>query len=280
MTLQPSREWTIPGRGGIELFARTWLPEGKPRDTLVIAHGYGEHGGRYGNVVGRLVPLGFAVYAIDHRGHGKSGGKRAIIDRMAWVIDDLHGLVDQVRREQSGGRVKLLGHSMGGAVAFGYALRFPQDLSGLILSGPAIGGVVPKLQRVILRVMSALAPGAGTIALPPEAICRDPAVVAAYVADPLVTTGKVPARTVGEMIAAAGSYRSHAGAMQVPVLIQHGTADALIPVDANRDIYAAIGAGDKTIKTYEVLSHEIYNEPEREEVLDDLVAWLDLHPAA
>ena len=278
MTLPPTREWTLPGRGGIELFARAWLPAGEPRDTVVIAHGYAEHSGRYGNVVDKLVPRGFAIYAIDHRGHGKSGGARGGIDRMEWVIEDLHGLVAEARAEQGGRKVKLLGHSMGGAVAYGYALHFPDNLSGLILSGPAIGGMVPGAQRMILRILSALVPRAGTIELPAEYICRDPAVVAAYTSDPLVTVGKVPARTIGEMTAAAGRYRGQAPAMRVPVLIQHGGQDLLITPDGNREIYAAIGAPDKTVTIYPGLYHEIYNEPERDRVLDDLVAWLEAHP--
>ena len=278
MTLPPSREWTLPGRGGVELFVRAWLPEAQPRDTVVIAHGYAEHSGRYGNVVDKLVPHGFAIYAIDHRGHGRSGGARGGIDRMDWVVEDLHGLVAKARAEQGGRKVKLLGHSMGGAVAFGYALRYPDDLSGLVLSGPAIGGIVSGVQRLILRILSALAPKVGTIELPAEYICRDPAVVAAYTSDPLVSLGKVPARTVGEMTAAARRYRGRASAMRVPVLVQHGGHDLLITPDNNREIYAAIGAPDTPVTIYPDFYHEIYNEPERDRVLDDLVAWLEAHP--
>jgi len=276
-------DWRLAGHGGVELQAQGWLPEsdigGEVRDVIAIAHGYAEHGGRYGNLVERLVPLGYALYALDHRGHGRSGGSRALVDRMAWVIEDFHRFVAEVRGRHGGRRVKLLGHSMGGNVAFGYALRWPEDLSGLVLSGPAIGGLVPGFQRLMLRLMSALAPNAGTIALPPGAVSRDPAVVAAYVADPLVTVGKMPARTVAEMVAAAGRYREAAPAMKVPVLIQHGEADSLVPLAGNRAIFDAIGAADKTVITYPGLYHEIYNEPEKEAVIGDLVRWLEAHPA-
>ena len=279
MTALQPQEWELAGQGGVRLFARSWLPEGSARDVVVIAHGYAEHGGRYGNVVGRLVPLGYAVHAIDHRGHGRSGGRRALIDRMARVWADLDAFVDAVRGRHGGAKIKLLGHSMGGSIAFGYALRHPEKLTGLILSGPAMGGLVPPLQRLILGALAALAPGLGTLELPAETISRDPEVVAAYLRDPLVTLGKVPARTAAELVAAASSYPRRAHEMRLPILIQHGGQDIPVPPADNAALYAAIGSSDKTIRIYDGLYHEIYNEPEREAVLDDLVAWLAAHPA-
>ncbi|GGD89876.1 monoacylglycerol lipase [Tsuneonella deserti] len=273
-------DWRLTGQRGVELFAQGWLPDGPVRDVIVIAHGYAEHGGRYGNLVERLVPGGYALYAIDHRGHGRSGGKRALVDRMAWVIEDLHKFIGEVRERHDGQLVKLLGHSMGGNVAFGYALRWPEDLSGLILSGPLIGGTAPAAQRLVVKLLSAVAPGLGTVALPPEAVSRDPEVVKAYEADPLVTVGKVPARTAHELFAPLPGYLERAPGMQVPVLIQHGEADALVPLAGARPTIDAIGAPDKTVITYPGLYHEIYNEPEKDAVIGDLARWLEAHPAA
>ncbi|QDM40348.1 alpha/beta hydrolase [Altererythrobacter sp. TH136] len=272
-------DWRLTGHGGVELFAQGWLPEGPVRDVIAIAHGFAEHGGRYGNLVERLVPHGYALYALDHRGHGRSGGKRALVDRMAWVIEDFHKFVSEVRARHGGQRIKLLGHSMGGNVAFGYALRWPEDLSGLILSGPLIGGSAPAGQRLIVKLLSAIAPGLGTVALPPEAVSRDPAVVKAYAADPLVTIGKVPARTAHELFAPLPGYLARAPGMKVPVLIQHGEADALVPLKGARPTIDAIGASDKTVITYPGLFHEIYNEPEKDAVIGDLTRWLEAHPA-
>ena len=167
---------------------------------------------------------------------------------------------------------------MGGNVAFGYALRWPEDLSGLILSGPLIGGSMPASQRLVLSVLSAIAPGTGMIALPPEGVSRDPAVVEAYVSDPLVTTGKVAARTAHEMFTAVAGYRDAAPRMKVPVLIQHGEADALVPIAGMREVAPKIGASDKTVIEYPRLFHEIYNEPEKDTVIADLAAWLEAHP--
>jgi len=273
-------EWTLTGHGGVVLQAQAWLPEGDPKDVIALAHGYAEHGGRYGNLVERLVPLGYALYALDHRGHGRSGGKRALVDRMAWVIEDFHEFVGALRARHGGQRVKLLGHSMGGNVAFGYALRWPEDLSGLILSGPLIGGRVPGAQRLAMRLFAAIAPSMGTVSLRPEAVSRDPAVVAAYKADPLVTVGKVPARTAHELFAPLPAYLQGAPHMMVPVLVQHGEADALVPLAGARPTIDAIGASDKTVITYPGLFHEIYNEPEKDAVIGDLIRWLEAHPAS
>ena len=269
--------WHLTGHGGVKLFAQGWLPEGEPRDVIVIAHGYAEHGGRYGNLVERLVPQGYALYAIDHRGHGQSGGKRALVDRMDWVIEDFHKFVAEVRARHGGQKIKLLGHSMGGNVAFGYALRWPDDLSGLILSGPLIGGSAPAAQRLVVKLLSAIAPTLGTVDLPPGAVSRDPQVVDDYLNDILVTIGKVPARTAHELFAPLPGYLKRAPEMKVPVLIQHGEADALVPLAGARPTIDAIGASDKTVITYPGLFHEIYNEPEKDAVIGDLARWLEAH---
>jgi alpha-beta hydrolase superfamily lysophospholipase len=217
---------------------------------------------------------------MDHRGHGRSGGKRALVDRIAWVIEDLHEFMGEVRARHDSQRVKLLGHSMGGSIAFGYALRWPDDLSGLILSGPLIGGNAPAAQRLAVKLLSAIAPNLGTVALPPEAVSRDPEVVAAYAADPLVTVGKVPARTAHELFAPLPGYLARAPQMRVPVLIQHGEADSLVPLADARPTIDAIGASDKTVITYPGLFHEIYNEPEKDTVIGDLAGWLEARRAA
>ena len=271
-------EWSLTGHGGIALHAQGWLPENEPRDVIAMSHGYAEHGGRYGNLVDRLVPLGFAVYAMDHRGHGKSGGPRAFVDRMSHVIEDFHGFVGAVRARHGGRPIKLVGHSMGGNVAFGYALRWPEDLTGLALSGPLIGGSVPAAQRLVLSVVSAIAPRTGMIELPAEAVSRDPAVVKAYVDDPLVTNAKVSARTAHEMFTSVAGYRDKAPTMMVPVLIQHGEADSLVPLAGMRPVAEILGAADKTVITYPGLYHEIFNEPEKDAVIGDLIAWLEAHP--
>ena len=268
-------EFTFTGAGGVQIFATSWLPEGPPRDHLVLTHGYGEHLGRYHAVAEFLTGAGYAVHALDHRGHGKSGGARAVIDSFANADVDIDQLVDKVRSDSGLQQVKLVGHSMGGSLALNYALNHPEKLSGLVLSGPAIGGGLPKLQSLLLALISRIAPGLGMIQLDADAVSRDPQVVAAYKADPLVFHGKVPARTAREMMHAVTTYPPRVGVMKVPCLLMHGSADTLVRAEDAQPVFDAIASPDKTVRIFDGLYHEIFNEPERLEVLGIVKNWLD-----
>jgi alpha-beta hydrolase superfamily lysophospholipase len=273
-------EFTFTGAGGVPIFATSWLPEGAPRDHLVLAHGYAEHLGRYRAVAKVFTDAGYAVHALDHRGHGKSGGTRAVIDSFANADADIDQLVDRVRRESGFARIKLVGHSMGGSLALNYALNHPEKLSGLVLSGPAIGGGLPKVQALLLSLISRIAPALGMIQLDAEAVSRDPQVVADYKADPLVFLGKVPARTAREMMHAISTYPARVGSMQLPCLLMHGSADSLVLAKDAQPVFDAIASPDKTVRIFDGLYHEIFNEPERLEVLGIVKDWLDARPPA
>jgi acylglycerol lipase len=263
------------GVGGLDIYRQSWTPAGEPAGIVVIAHGAGEHSGRYRHVAARLVAEGMAVHALDHRGHGRSGGPRALIDRMASAVTDLDALVVQAQGEQPGRPVFLLGHSMGGTVALCYALEHQDRLSGLILSGPlAALDAAPAPMRVLSRVLSALTPRLPLIAVDPSLISRDPAVVEAYVQDPLVHHGKLPARTVAELARAIESFPQSVRAITVPTLIMYGTEDRLCPPRGSVMLSERIGAADRTLTAYEGLYHEILNEPEQARVLDELAVWL------
>jgi alpha-beta hydrolase superfamily lysophospholipase len=236
----------------------------------VLAHGASEHSDRYGHVAARLVAEGYALYAIEHRGHGRSAGPRALIDRMDNAVADLDSLV-----ALAGGSVFLIGHSMGGTVALAYALRHQDRLRGLILSGPlAAVEAAPPHMRIAARVLSALTPRLPLVDIDAALISRDPAVVQAYETDPLVYHGKLPVRTVAELARAIEAFPDAVPAITVPTLIMYGTADGLCPPEGSLMLSERIGATDKTLLAYEGLYHEIFNEPEQERVLDDLCAWL------
>jgi acylglycerol lipase len=272
----PHREGHLDGQRGARIYWQAWAPP-TPRAVVVIAHGASEHGGRYGYVVDRLVPDGFAVYAIDHRGHGRSDGRRAQLGRMAYVVEDLDALVRQAAGEHAGLPVFLLGHSMGGCVAIAYALRHQDRLAGLALSAPlaALEAASPPL-RVIARVLSTLAPNLGLYQVEAKAVSRDPAEVAAYDSDPLVYRGKLPARTLQELADTIGGFPDDAPRITIPLLVMIPTADQLVPPAGGRMVYERAGSADKTLEEYEGFFHELFNEPagERDRPLGDLADWL------
>jgi acylglycerol lipase len=244
-----------------------------------VAHGASEHSGRYAHVAARLVAEGYAVCAIEHRGHGRSAGPRALIDRMDNAVADLDSLVTLAGG--AAGSVFLIGHSMGGTVALAYALRHQDRLRGLILSGPlAALEAAPPHMRLAARVLSALTPRLPLVDVDASLICRDPAVVQAYEADPLVYHGKLPVRTVAELARSIEGFPDAVGAITVPTLIMYGTADRLCPPEGSLMLSERIGATDKTLLAYDGLYHEVFNEPEQERVLDDLCAWLAARVAA
>ena len=271
------REMQFPGCHETTLRAQAWLPERGPRAVIVISHGLAEHGGRYQGLAERLVSEGYAVYALDHRGHGRSDGRRANIDRFDYLVSDLGTFIGRAQREHPGAQAILIGHSMGGAIALAAALRYFGSLRGLVLSAPALaaGEAVPALKLLMIKVLSVIAPNTGALTLPAAAISRDAAVVRAYEDDPLVHRGPIPARTLAELLLAMKTLQARAHELRLPVLVQHGTADSLVPIAAVHPIYQHLGnSTSRTLHAYEGLFHEVYNEPERERVIGDLLTWL------
>jgi alpha-beta hydrolase superfamily lysophospholipase len=265
------------GAGGGALYVQSWLPAADARAALVLLHGLAEHSGRYAELTGRLVDRGLAVYALDHRGHGRSAGPRANVGRFDWLVADAVARIERARAEQPGRPLVLLGHSMGGAVALATALARPDLVGALALSAPAVGAdpAVPRLRLALAQLLSAVAPSVGVLRLPSDALSRDPRVGADYDRDPLVFRGAVPARSLVELLAAMRRLHAEAPALRTPVLVQHGTDDRLVPLRFTEPVYARLGSADCTIRRYAGLYHEIYNEPERGAVFADLEAWLE-----
>jgi acylglycerol lipase len=264
---------SLQGARGAEIFYQWWLPDAPARATLVIVHGLGEHSDRYDHVAQALTGDGIAVYACDHRGHGRSQGPRAVVD-VADVVADVDQLVVLAAGEQPDTPVFMLGHSLGGMIAVRYALDHQARLSGLVLSGAlATVDASPALRR-IGRLVSAIAPRAPMIALDAELVSRDPAVVAAYRADPLVHHGRIPARTAAQIADTTAAFPEQVGAITLPTLILYGTADGLCPPAGSVMLGEQLSSTDVTIRAYEGLYHEILNEPERATVIGDVRDWL------
>jgi len=257
-------------------YTQQWLPP-EPRASLIILHGYAEHVGRYDHVVEYLTQRGYAVYAYDQLGHGGSEGQRSYADSFDIWRDDLSSFIDQVRAEAAERPLFVLGHSMGGCIAAYLLATQNVELDGVLLSAPALsaGDSTPPILLKIVSIVGKLFPKLPTQAAESSTISRDPAVVTAYENDPLVYRGGVPARTAAEMLRAADVALAKAANVQCPLLIMHGASDQLISPQGSKQFYERAGAADKTLKLYDNLYHEILNEPEQEEVLEDIVTWIE-----
>jgi acylglycerol lipase len=265
------------GAGGAALFVQSWLPPMPARAVVVLLHGLAEHSGRYAELVARLVTRGLAVYALDHRGHGRSAGARANVGSFDWLVTDAAARIATARAEQPDRPVVLLGHSMGGAIALATALAHPGLVRALALCAPAVGADpdLPRAQLALARLLSAVAPSVGVLRLPSDALSRDPRVASDYDRDPLVYRGALPARSLIELLAAMGRIHAAAPRLAEPVLVMHGADDRLVPLRHAEAVYERLGSADRTIRRYAGLNHELFNEPERARVFADLEAWLE-----
>ncbi len=269
-------EFTLRGSGGTELHVHVWQTPATPRALVLLAHGFGEHAGRYGHVAAALTAAGYLVVAPDHHGHGRSQGPRAQVS-FPTAVADLDALLTQQHAIHPDLPVFLLGHSMGGAIALRYAIAHQDRLAGLILSGPLVSVEAHPLAKLVGSLVARILPGAPTVRLDAALVSRDAAVVAAYRADPLVHHGAIPAVTAAQFVAHANSIMRDAGRVTVPTLLLWGTADQLCPPAGAEAVAASIGARDLTTHAYPGLYHEILMEPEQAEILATIVAWLDAH---
>ncbi len=271
-------EGRFPGAAGGEIYWQAWLPDA-PSAVVLLCHGYGEHSGRYAHVAARLNDAAYAVYAVDHRGHGKSDGTPGNVDSFGQVRADVARLRELAGQRHPHVPFFLLGHSLGGLIALDYVIDGGEDgLAGLLLSGAAVDpSVGTPLEKAIAPILSRLLPNLPVSFLDPNTVSRDPAVVAAYVSDPLNYHGKVRARSGAESLAAISRVQRALPTLTLPTLVMHGTEDRLAAPAGSQMVIDKIGTEDLTVRFYDGLFHEIFNEPEQATVLDDVVAWLDKH---
>jgi len=269
-------ERTFSGVGGVEIVYDVWTPDVEPRGVVVLAHGYGEHARRYDHVAQRFGEAGLVTYALDHRGHGRAGGKRVRVRHMKEFVADFRELVARARAENPGRKVIVLGHSMGGGIVFAYGVAHADDYDLMILSGPAIAAHtgVSKAKAVIGKAIGSIFPNLPIEAIDAEAVSRDPKVVADYKADPLVYRGKVPAGIGKALLVVGEKMHLLAPGITAPLLVVHGEQDSLVSADGSRRLVEHVGSRDVELKVYPELFHEVFNEPERDQVLDDVVEWI------
>lgn len=273
----PHHEEFFAGHGGRRLYEQIWLPEGKTRALLVLVHGLAEHSGRYAVAAERLTGRGYALHTADLRGHGRSDGARCFVRSFDEYLGDLDVLIGRAAGPNGEKPWFLWGHSMGGLIATSWAITRQPPCCGLVLSGPLLR--VPDTFYPCLRCLAApvsrILPRWRAVRVNFADISRDPQRVSQFQADPWVFHGRLPVRTSAEILRMTRFASERRAAVRLPLLVMHGTADRLCDPAASRDLCTHAAASDKTLRLYEGLYHDVLREPESEEVLADLIAWLD-----
>lgn len=261
-----SREWTYPGRHG-QLVARTWTGAGEPTHVVLVAHGYGEHIGRYERLADALAADGAVVYAVDHVGHGRSDGERVLVEDFEDVVDDFHGLDATARQEHPGLPVVLLGHSMGGLIGARYAQRHGDTLTALVLSSPVLGRWDTVTHLLTLDEIP-------DEPLDITTLSRDLAVGETYAADPLVWHGPFKRTTLESLQRTIGDVNAGPGLGELPALWVHGEADQLVPIDATREGIERLRGPGLVERTYPDARHELFNELNADEVTAEVTGFI------
>ena len=273
-----SSEWSWKTRDGLEMQARDWAPEGPARGLVLLVHGFDEHTGRYGPVGQALSAAGFILSGYDVRGHGASGGARVDVPAYQALLDDLATFLAAATTRHPGLPRFLYGHSMGGNQVLNFLLRQRPALAGAVATSPWLELAVtpPAWQLAAAGLAARLVPG---LALPTGmdagGISRDPAVVRAYLADPYVR-GRITPRLLTGVLEAGRWALEHAGELGVPLLLLHGEADRVTSCPASARVAERAG-GRVTFRTWPGAYHELHHEPEKAEVLQVVVRWLEAH---
>ncbi|MEH6586888.1 MAG: lysophospholipase [Halioglobus sp.] len=275
------RDGRFEGANSHSIYYQYWTPEQAPRALLLVVHGAGEHSARYAALAETFCEAGYAVAALDHIGHGKSDGSYGHMTDFQQHLDTLETFRQQVMTEFPGLPAILLGHSMGGLISACFLLQHQHEFAGCALSAAAIKSELEPglLQIATIRLLSFLLPKLGVMQLDAAGVSRDLVVVADYKADPLVNQGKMSARFVSELFKAMNRVQTEAGNITLPLLVMHGEGDVMTAPAGSRLLFDTVGSTDKTLKMYPELYHEIFKEPEHEQVIGDLLAWCDEHVA-
>lgn len=269
-------EGHFDGAAGRRLFERRWEPP-SPQRSLVLVHGYAEHCGRYEHVAAWFAARGAAVHAFDHQGHGHSSGVRCHVRRFSDFLDDLDVVVQRARGLAPDLPLYVVGHSMGGLIVCNWAVERAPDAEGLVISAPALGaGEAPsRLRLAALHVLRRVWPtGFAGGGLDAEGLSRDPEVVKAYLEDPLIVL-RMTFSLGAELFDALDRTASRGADVQLPLLMLHGDADPICSPEASRSF--AHAADDARFVSYPGLRHELFNEPEREQVFQDVQRWIREH---
>ena len=269
------REEHVPVRDGLKLFIRSWVPAVPPRAAIGIVHGVKSHSGYYFWAAEQLAARGFAVYAVDLHGRGKSEGDRFYLEKMADYVDDADALVKLAKSRHSSVPFFLLGHSAGGVISSVYTLEHQAELSGFICESFAFQVYAPDFALTVLKGLSHVAPHLHVLDLKSEDFSRDPAAVRAMIEDPLIAGEVQPTNTVAELARADERLKQEFPLITLPLLILHGTADKVTKPGGSQFFYETAGSRDKTLKLYDGYAHDLLNDIGRERVMADIVTWIE-----
>jgi alpha-beta hydrolase superfamily lysophospholipase len=269
-------EYQWDSADGISFYGQGWLPEGEPKAAVALVHGLGEHSSRYQHVGEALTRAKYALISFDLRGHGKSSGQRGHLPAFEAFMQDIDHLLAEAAQRFSGKPRFLYGHSLGGILVLNYALRRKPDLAGVVATSAGLRTALERQTAKVafVKILGSLFPSLGMRSgLDPQTISRDPAVVQAYIHDPLAHDLATPAFGKNMLAAIRWAY-AHASEFPVPLLIMHGTADLLAFSHGSQE-FAALVPRDCTLKLWDGLYHETHNDPEKDQVLAYLVGWFD-----
>lgn len=268
---------------GAKLFYQSWTPSAAPKAVMLLVHGYAEHSGRYADFAAFCNESSYAVYALDHWGHGQSDGDYGFVPRFSAFLDGIDALLAAVKQDHPDRPLVLVGHSMGGLISTLYLQRNQAPFCAAVLSGPAIKAAEEPSAFMLglSRFLSRFLPKTGVLALDSQGVSRDPDVVQKYLDDPLVYNGKMSARLAAEMLQSMTDAQNGLSEITLPIMFLHGAEDTLAAPEGSTIGHAGVSSNDKAITIYPALYHEIFNEPERVAVMTDMTDWLQSRvPAA
>jgi alpha-beta hydrolase superfamily lysophospholipase len=267
---------TLKTSDGLELSLRRWHEEGvSHRWTFVVVHGHGEHGGRYRGLAEYFTPLGATVYAMDHRGHGRSGGQRGHTPSLERLLDDIDAVASHAG-EKSGRPLVLIGHSLGGLLAIAYTLDRPDRVERAIFSAPALKLriKVPPWKQALAGVLPRIAPRLSLAnEIDASELSHDTEVVRAYREDPLVHN-RITAGMYQATIAQGERLIQRAAQLRTTFLLMQGRDDAIVDPGGSQRFFARATAPERAFCLYPGMYHEIFNELDRERVFGDIESWL------
>jgi len=268
---------TFSANDGLKIFTICWQPAADPIGVILLVHGIGEHAGRYDHVAEVLTDAGYIVYALDHRGHGRSEGLRTYFESFDVLLADLENYYQAIKAKHTGVPFFMYGHSMGSLISLMFVLMHQSELAGWISTGSPLmsDSLAPKFVVQFANMVAGIAPKLQIIRLAGNNISRDPVVVERYNNDPLVNRRPLRVGMVTMIFNNAIAMRKRLNELTLPILVMHGGDDAIAPASGSEYLYIHAASEDKQLKIYDKYLHEIHNEFGRETVFADMLAWLE-----